>query len=448
MKFQKLALLIEQAHITVSLWTLGLKGWQISRSENVSLPTTDPLAEQVLAAIRPLVLKWGVAPDTPVLTVVPAGVGGFLSFTLPATAGKDLDALIDVEIGKVLPFSVREVEKSYRFVKEKERLRVSVLWMPKLWVGELKNALARIGLRLSELFHRAQLVGGELGASGDLASASWGCIEQDGKAVHFHFFRKGNVVERSRSLVFGESARLAQELNLDLLSLSCINLTPRRIFLAGVDGALADSLAAQVEPESKGAIQPYQRKSGLPERLLALWKSGDGGVWLVADRTAMMARLTPWMIGLVALCTVLAGSLWWTVLGQREQAAQLEADVKKIKQKFQKASGVEAEVIRAQLEINGIQAATQPSESLDALYEVFKAMPEAAWLVSFKFDGKEVVTEGYGIASETLQAELKKSPRLAAIELLKPQVANDAEHNPFALKMTWKAAPPAAPATK
>lgn len=440
MKFQKLALLIEQAHITVSLWTLGLKGWGVSRTEKVSLPTADPLAEQVLAAIRPLVLKWGIAPDTPVLTVVPAGVGGFLSFSLPATASQDMDALVDIEIGKALPFSVREVEKSYRIVKEKERLRVSVLWMPKLWVGELKNALARIGLRLSELFHRAQLVGGELGENGDLSSSPWGCIEQDGKAVHFHFFRKGNIVERSRSFSFSESAKLAQELNLDLLSLSCINLMPRQIFLAGIDGTLGNTLAAQVEVENRDGLSPYTRKRGLPELLLAFWKSGGGGVWLAPDRSAMMARLTPWVIGLVALCAVFSGALWWTVLGQREEASQLEADIKKIKQKFQKASAVEADVIRAQLEINAIQAATQPTEPLEALYEAFKVLPEKAWLVSFKFDGKEVVVEGYGVGNEVLQAALQKSPRFSGVEVQPPQVANDTEHGPFALKMKWKAA--------
>ncbi|MBS4099353.1 MAG: hypothetical protein KGZ83_21280 [Sulfuricella sp.] len=448
MKFQKLALLIEQAHITVSLWTFGLKGWGISRTEKVSLPTTDPLADQVLAAIRPLVLKWGIAPDTPVMTVVPAGVGGFLSFSLPVTAGKDLDTLIDVEIGKSLPFSVREVEKSYQLVKEKDRVRVSVLWMPKLWVNELKNALARIGLRLSELFHRAQLVGGELGGTGDFAASPWGCIEQDGKAIHFHFFRMGSIVERSRSLVFGESGRLVQELNLDLLSLSCIDLAPRRIFLAGVEGVLSNALVTQVEPNKKGSLQTYERKLGLPELLLALWKKGGSGVWLVPDRSTMMARLTPWVIALVAICTVAAGALWWTVLGQREQSSQLESDVKKIKSKFQKASSVESEVIRTQLEINGIQAATRPGEPLAALYEVFKALPEKAWLISFKYDEKEVAVEGYGVDGDTLQAALKTNPRFAGFEALTPQVAVDGEHNPFALKMKWKAAPPAPPAAK
>ncbi len=445
MKLQKLALLIEQAQITVSLWTFGLKGWGITRTEKVPLPTTDPLAEQVLAAIRPLVLKWGIVPDTPVMTVVPAGVGGFLSFSLPATASQDMDALIDVEIGKSLPFSVREVEKSYRIIKEKDLLRISVLWMPKLWVGELKNALARIGLRLSELFHRAQLVGGELGGNGELLAAPWGCVEQDGKAVHFHFFRMGNVVERSRSLAFAETAKLAQEFNLDLLSLSCIGLTPNRIFLAGVESALGDTLSAQ----KKGGLQTYQRKNGLPELLLAFWKKGGGGVWLIPDRATMMARMTPWMIGLVALCSALTVALWWTVQGQREEVEQLESDIKKIKPKFQKASGVETEVIRAQLQINGIHTITQPGEPLEALYEIYKTLPEKAWLASFKFDGKEIVIEGYGAEGSSLLESLKKTPRLAALEAQTPVVAVSADlDSPFALKMKWKAAPPAASATK
>lgn len=447
MKSQKLALLLEQGQITVSLWTFGFKGWGIARTEKVVLPTADPLAEQVLAAIRPLVLKWAIAPDTPVLTVVPAGVGGFLSLSLSASAAKDLDALIDVEIAKALPFSVREVEKSHSVVKDKDQLRVSVLWMPRSWVGELKNALARIGLRLSELFHRAQLVGGELGGSGELASAPWGCIEQDGKAVHFHFFRQGGVVERSRSLTSVEAPRLAQELNLDLLSLSCIGLAPRSLYLAGVDAPLGEALAANPGSE-RSRLKAHRREQALPGLLLAYWRRGGAGVWLMPERTAMMARLTPWTIGLVAAFMVTAGVLWWTVLDQRSQTEQLDADIKKIKQKFQKASAVESEVIRFQREINAIQEASRPAEALDALHEVFKALPEQSWLVGFRFDGKEVAVEGYGTSEDDVRKALGSSPRLAGIETREAQLAVDAAQHPFALKMKWKAAPPAPATTK
>jgi len=431
MKLLKLALILEQDHLVVSLWTFGLKGWKIARTEKASLPTTDPLAEQVLSAIRPLILKWELPPEMPLIAVAPAGVGGFLSFSFPRVAKKDLDALVDQELSKALPYSLKEVERGYQVKRVEDRLEVSVFWLPKPWVNELKNALARSGMRLSELFHRAQQLGAAL--AGKDASESWGCVEQQGARVQLHFYRHGTLPDRTRQITGGAPAVLAGELELDLLALANTGIKPAVVHGVGLEEPLRGALAQMKTVK----LQFHESKPNPSELLLSLWNSGGKGVWLVPDKALMMAKLTPMLITLVMAVLVLSGAGWWFLSGMRDQVDTLENEVKRLKPRHIKALTTEKEALRAQQEINQIAALASAPTPLDPFYEVFKALPEDAWLVRFNYSSGKVEIEGYGIDSHQLGEMLQLNKKFTEISSIEPQLAKDALRLPFALKLKW-----------
>lgn len=431
MKLLKLALILEQDQLIVSLWSFGLKGWKISRSEKVSMPTADPLAEQMLAAIRPLILKWGLPPEVPLVAMAPAGVGGFLSFSFPRVAKSDLEALIDGELAKALPFSLKEVERGYQVKRRGDRLEVSVFWLPKSWVSELRNALSRAGLRLSEVFHRAQMLGAAL-ARREVAGA-WGCVEKSAAGVHFHFFRRGVLPDRSRFLASSDPAALAGEFELDLLALSSAGIQPEIVHGVGVEEALRGALAQS----KKVRLEPHANLAGLPDLLLGAWRGGGQGIWLAPDKSAMAARLTAALIRIVGVGALVCGAAWWALSGLHDQEDALENEVKRLKPRYQKALAVEREAVLSQREIGQIEALGGGTSALAVLYEVFKSLPPDAWLLRFDYTAGQVEIEGYGSDSHQLGEILQQNNVLAEIVSVDPQVATDEQRQPFALKMKW-----------
>lgn len=431
MKLLKLALILEQDHLVVSLWSFGLKGWNISRSEKVSLPTADPLAEQVLSAIRPLILKWELPQEIPLIAVAPAGVGGFLSFSLPRVSKQDLGALVDQELNKALPYSLKEIERGYQVMRVDDRLEVSVFWLPKPWVNELKNALARAGLRLSELFHRAQQLGAAL--AGKDATQPWGCVEQQGTRVQLHFYRRGTLPDRSRQIAGCTPATLAGELELDLLALANSGIKPTVVHGVGLEEPLRGALAQTKTVK----LQFHESKTSPAERLLSLWNSGGKGVWLVPDKALMTAKLTPVLIVIVMAALVFSGAGWWWLSGMRDQADTLENEVKRLKPRHIKALAVEKEALRAQQELNQIAALAGAPTPLAPFYEVFKALPESAWLLRFNYSAGLIEIEGYGIDSHQLGEMLQSNKNFKEIASIEPQLAKDEQRLPFALKLKW-----------
>lgn len=431
MKLLKLALILEQDQLIVSLWSFGLKGWKIACSEKVPMPTADPLAEQVLAAIRPLILKWGVPPEIPLVAVAPAGVGGFLSFSFPRVAKSDLEALIDSELTKALPFSMKEVERGYQVKPRDGRLEVSVFWLPKSWVSELKNALSRSGLRLSELFHRAQMIGAAL--TRREVAGPWGCVEKTGAGIHFHFFRCGALPDRSRFRALADPATLAGELELDLLALSSTGIEPTLVYEIGAEDALHGALA-----QSKNVkFKKHNHAVGLPEMLLGLWRGGGEGIWLVPDRPAMTARLTAALLRMVGVGAMVSAAAWWAVSGLHDQAETLESEVKRLKPRYQKVLAVEREAVRSQRELGQIEGLAGAPSALAVLYEIFKSLPQDAWLLRFDYTAGQVEIEGYGSDSHQLGEILQQNKRIAGIVSATPQLATDEQRQPFALKMRW-----------
>lgn len=431
MKLLKLALVLEQDHLVVSQWSFGLKGWRVSRTEKVALPTSDPLADQVLSAIRPLILKWELPPDVPLIAVAPPGVGGFLSFLFPRVAKKDLDALIDHELSKALPYTLKEVERGFQVKRKGDKLEVSVFWLPKPWVNELKNALARSGIKLSEVFHRAQQLGTAL--AGRNTAASWGCVEQQGSKVQLHFYRGGALPNRSRLISCDSPAALAGELNADLLALANSGIKPEVLYGIGLDEPLRNALA-----QSNSIKLQFQPDAPNSTKLLqSLWNGGGKGVWLVPDKALMTSRLTPVLIAAVMAALVFSAAGWWVLAGLRDQVETLEGEAKRLKPRHAKVLAIEKEVLRTQQEINQIAALANPPNPIDPLYEVYKALPHTAWLVRFNYISGQVEIEGFGMESAKLIEKLESNKKFSEIFSIEPQLAKNAKRLPFGLKMKW-----------
>ncbi|MFA7242484.1 MAG: PilN domain-containing protein [Sulfuricellaceae bacterium] len=431
MKLLKLALILEQDHLVVSLWSFGLKGWRISRSEKVSLPTSDPLADQVLSAMRPLILKWGLPPDIPLIAVAPPGVGGFLSFSFPRVAKKDLDALVDQELSKALPYSLREVERGFQAKRAGDRLEVSLFWLPKPWVNELRNALSRSGIRLSEVFHRAQQLGVAL--KGRNPAAPWGCIEQQGARVQLHFYRQGALPDRSRQITCDTPVALAGELDVDLLALANSGIKPAVVHGLGLEEPLRSALAQTKSVK----LQFHKNESNPNQLLLALWNGGGKGVWLAPDKALMSARLTPLLIAAVMVVLVFSATGWWILSGLRDQADALESEAKRLKPRHAKVLAIEKEVLRTQQELNQIAALANAPSPLEPLYEVYKVLPQTAWLVRFNYISGQVEIEGYGIDNRKLMEMLQSNRKFSEVSPIEPQLAKNVKRLPFAVKLKW-----------
>jgi hypothetical protein len=441
MKSYKLALLVEREHVFVSLWSRGLREWKISASERIALRSADPLPEQILGAIRPLVLRWALPPDTPVYCVVQPPPGGLVSLKFPRKARKDLAALVDFELAKSLPFPLKEVERGFQTVAEGNDLLVSVFWLPKAWLTEIRNALARAGLRLTEVFHRAQLVGTALStaAGASVEGKPWGYVEQDGDTVYLHLFRHGALPATSRALGQVADPTVVQNLHLELLACQAATPGSTPLYLAPLaDDSLLGRLRDAAAAHGEITLKPYESKLDFAALLLAFWKQGGEGVWLVPDRASMMARLTPVGLVLVIVGVLASATVWWLVSGARDDVAALEADASKVKPHYQKAVAVEKQLLDVSEQIHAVEAMASGPRALDVLYEVFKFLPDKAWLLRFGFTLEGASFEGYGISGQDLQKKLKQSGKFSQVALREPKLAKDQTLVPFALEVKWR----------
>lgn len=403
--------------MTCCLWQRSLSRWKIAAKEGFPLQS-GPLADQVLAAVRGLMIRWKLKPDTPVIVQALPGTGGMLCFDLPAGIKGSPRPLIEAELAKALPFPLREIHYTWELEKTADATRVSVFWMPSAWVADLSGALSRIGLRLTEIIARAQLVAHGLKP----ASASfWAFLESDKEQAYLHTFW-GRLPAWTSSQAMQQSG----------LALETLLLTTNPA--PAIDLYYSTAEAPTELVGSSGKLRS-QRKEALdyPELLLQWYQAGKVGILIDPERSALLARLTPVAIAILSLGFAAIGAMWWLTQSTQTELDALEQQVRQIRPEAMAVAATEKRLAAHRQAIAALDKLYAEPDGLDALDAVARGLPKKAWLVRFGYHDGLFEAEGYGSDSEALIEKLKTAKGYTGVGRCDPQLATDAKLKPFCI---------------
>ena len=385
-------------------------GWSLGRAEVVPLPSAQPAPqpEAVAAAVRPLVLRWGIPPGTEVALVLPAVVGGVLS--LAAGAPQTDRAWIDRELAGRIPFASRDIECDVRAAGPDRSIQVA--WLPRTAAVEFRTAFARLGLALGEIVFRAQLyahAARETGAEGrELMIEQWnGCFS-------FHLLAGGRVLRTSMAQT-PAAREFADRLQLELLSLEAAGPSPAvaRIVLAGAQRRFSGEFEAAAKDAAQG-IEILRRPAELSAMFLRFWRGGETGIWLVPENPPAMARRLAFAIA--GIGALLAAAMAWQVSALGDETAALEARATRLRPQYQPLAAKERQALSAAATADAVaRISAETSEPQAALLAVFNALPRSAWVTRFAFEAGKTTVAGRGLDTESVVEKLKRQPGVSRI---------------------------------
>lgn len=422
---RKLAIHLEHGQITLCLWQRTFGRWKIAAKESVpAQPTT--LADQVLTAARGLVIRWKLAPDTPVIVQAPAGTGGILNMTLPAGAKGSLAPLIEAELAKALPFPLREIHYAWEAGKDAAATQASIFWVPRAWVADLSGALSRIGLRLVEVVMRASLAAHALKPAGD---TPWALLEEDKEHIFLHSFRG--------ALPIWASSQTAQQANLALESLllaGAQTAAPELYFTAGEVPASLAAIGSGIRSQQRAPVD-------YPETLLKWYQAGNAGILIDPERSVLLARLTPVAIALLLLGFAATGATWWLTEATLKDKQALASELDSIRPAAEAVMAQERRLLATRQASTALEHLYAEPDALDALDAVARALPKKAWLTRFTYHDGLLEAEGYGIDNATLEEKLKSAkPGFTDVSRCQVQAANQTKLKPFCVAAGFKGA--------
>lgn len=419
---------------------LGL-AWQVERSERFVLEGSEPTPEAIAAALRPLVLRWSLPAATPVVLLAAPVIGGILSVVAPAVRGKDRSWL-DQELVRQLPFAPRELETGITMHSGRGgRLLAETYWLPKGWVGDLRAAFGRIGLRLDEIIARSQVLA-PLPAK---VAARKGVtpppvievlLEGDGDTLFFHCYSDGAAL-RSCTLPADNPQAAADAVLLELMSLEAQGIRATRLAVRGPLLPLREALTAA---GVSGEVSFSETAADLPAAFCAAWLRDVHGVWLVPEKKQLFASLYRAGMLIGAVGVLLSAALSLAGSAADTEVEQLGNDAKRLKPRYQKVVATEKQAVEASRLLAAMDAASAATTPLDALYRVYEALPEKAWVTRFasRADGALVVA-GRGAKTEDVLAKLSKE--LNIVEAKAGKVEDGAPVDSFVIEARWQVAP-------
>ena len=347
----KLAIHLEHGQITFCLWKRVFRRWKLAAREGFPLQQT-PLADQLLAAARGLVIRWKLTPDLPVIVQAPPGTGGMLSLELPTTNKGSPVPYIEAELSKALPFPLREIEYSWETGQGAAASHAAVYWIPRAWIADLSGSLSRIGLRLVEVVARCSLAAHAFKPADEVY---WALLEEDKDQVHLHAFRG--------ALPIWGSSQTAQQTNLAIESLLLANVPGSAINLYFTSSSVPASLAM-----AGGKLHSQQRDAlDYPEVLLSWYQAGHAGILVDPERSTLLARLTPVAIILLLFGFAGTGATWWLTESARSDKADLERHLNKIRPSAEAVAVQEKRLLEHKQAISALEAIYAEPDGLDAL---------------------------------------------------------------------------------
>jgi len=396
----------------------GLRGWSVGREDMVSLPAGEvqsgaqPLPEAIAAALRPVVLRWGVPPGTEVAVVLPPATGGIVSIRDRSGRGRARvdTAWLDAELAGRIPFALKDIEYETRTSASGSERLIQVTWMPRTLAIEFRAAFARLGLTLGELVFRAQLYALHGHGGGRRTEmliepwAGWTC---------FHLLAGRRVIRTSIAQTPATRA-LADRLRLELLSLEN-HAAPSALVLSGAKEQ------GEVEAEIRRAAPgiAFERCStSVSELFVRFWRAGESGIWPVPENPPPLAMARRLAFAMAGCGAVIAAALAWDASAISDEAAALQAREARLRPQYRALRTKEQQIAAAAATADALaRIETAPVETQAALMAVFNALPRTAWVTRFSFEGNTATVAGRGSDTQAVIAGLKRQPGVSRVDI-------------------------------
>ncbi|MCX7175971.1 MAG: PilN domain-containing protein [Proteobacteria bacterium] len=344
-------------YLNVFAYRIGIRLKTLLWRERVQCsPGVDPFAE-----LPPLLARHPMRLETPAALVADPASGGFVIASGQSSSHRD-QVWIERQLQLALPYPAQELHWRTWAAEAK----VEIFWLPRAWGKIQTEALATLGLRLSEIYPRAALWREEAGKS--LAQQS--CMLQEADALHVF---NGGLVQRSAPLP-ADTEAAAQALQLERLAL----------------GTNAAGVTRKAPTESEEA---------LCQRVLALWLDGSDAIHLPVGRWAGWAawqpalRLSAACVALVAVAAIGLSYLNASMENNLESLGREQRKLAPIEQKFME---MERSVRSDRKYIAAAKILDGSALPLDALNRISAALPDKYWIQHMQIKGEALDLTGRG----------------------------------------------------
>jgi hypothetical protein len=319
----------------------------------------------------------------------------------------------------------------------------SLLWVHRDTLDDFSGLLGKHGLRLTDIFARAQLAAGyrEPGLKtpgADDAAMGTAIIEDEGDGVALHLFLPGGAPFRSTRLPRYESpAQTAGRVSAELAAAGSHGLVFATVVLATsrVGSGLHDALLA--------TGMAVCRQEPLTVSILAerLWFSTCEGLWLSPPRAELARGFNRWAMGIAAVGAAIFFAMLWKTAQYEKEISDLAASVKKLKPRYEKALAMEQEAVRTSETLRGVGDLEQLPRPLDPLALLAEGLPDGAWLTEFSYRQGTVHLAGYGRDVADIRAPIASLPGFSELRATELPPVREGFGQPFALAGRWQPAP-------
>jgi len=365
-------------HLNVLAYRIGIRLKALLWRERVKCPAgVDPLAE-----LPPMLARHALRLETPTALVADPAIGGFLLLPGPAQAQRD-HVWIERQLELALPYPPRELLWRTR----PGAAKLELFWLPKAWGNSQAEVLAKLGLRLDEIYPRAALLRQEA----ENSAAHQPCLLQEADALHV--FDQG-LVQRSAPLpAEAEAAARAQQLERLALGSSAANLRKA----------------------------PNESEEALAQRILNLWLAGSDAIHLSVGRWAGWPGGASWRPALTlsaacaALVAIAAIGLSWQNAAMENTLGGLSRDQRKLAPIAQKSAEMERSVRSDRQYLEAAKVLDRSVLPLEALNRVSAALPDKYWVQRMQFKGNTLDLAGRGGANDEVIRLLGKKGMVAVV---------------------------------
>lgn len=421
----KLSIAFDAAGMEIALFQRKLGSWRITQEARLTWKESresETFSEKVQAVLRPIMLAWGVPPQTTVLLVPPTDVGGIVSATLQGKLD-DGPAACEKALASRLPYSIRELTYAWKQAPSKDgkSTHLAIYWLPRNWLADVRAVLGRLGLRVDEIYSRAFLYSTTSHAS----QLDWVLLEQQENLLNGYLFRADGLPVASFTLDsgVGDANALGQRLAMAIHDFPA----SASVYASGISAGL-HVVCARKWPDQ--TVKPLQMQH-IAERAFVRWHAGDEGIWITPEPQLVTAKLTPWLISAAVITLAVVIGFSWHERSLGKEVAQLEASSERLRPGFRIASAKQRELFALQDTMARIERFDKLPSPLTSYALVTEQLPEKSWLVHYDYQPGQITLEGYGSSSDTVAKAFDGTPLTASPS--KPAVALDEKLQPFAV---------------
>lgn len=414
----------------------GIAGWSQGRAEVLDYPAGEIRPDAIAAAVRPIMLRWGVPPGSEVAIVFPVVAGGVLS--VPLVEGTPGQGWLERQLRGRLPFGPGDINYFAQRIGRAQPRELQVTWLPQSIAGELRAAFARLGLLMGEIVFRPQLLAMSRHVQGKPGTEL--VLERMENNVFSYATCGGVVLSASQSEV-RSAAETVDRAQLDRIAVEAAGKKLARIVVAGPEQRFDGALVAALGEAWKDV--PVERQFvDLPAMFLAFWRRGGKGIWLAPEDPAPIAKA--WRLGYAVAATgcLLAAGMTWHAGMLREEIASLELRESRLRPQYQAVVEKERQASAyAGAEEFVADLARAPGDAQAVLLAVFNALPRNAWLTDYAFERLTTTVSGRGIDSRSMIGRLAGQAGVAdavAVEDSGPTGASGGAAPQFRVRFQWK----------